>query len=587
MEKRNLIGLLTNDLVGSYQYALWAGMKAAARVEDCDLVSFNGGEIGSPDRTKSMRNIAFDLVRHAKPDALVLMAPVVANSTGMDEIETFIQALAPIPVVLVGMVFPGHPSVQVDNATGMESLVEHIAKVHGRTRFAFVGGPLLNPDASLRRLAFQRSLERLGLPLDPALDIPGEFDFGIARDRVKALLDEGASFDVLVAANDEMALGAMEALRERGRRIPDDVVVTGFDDIEDGLCSTPALTTAHQPVFEQGEACLRLALDRIDGIRVPPATLQTAHLVRRGSCGCLSVSQEEIRTGSAATPSGIQGAPGGPDHLEAVRMACASMEAGNRMDVPLGNLVESMAREAQNGGTQESLGAFVFLLETSTHPDEDQDRWQIFLSRLRSASLPFFSKDAASCTAFEGLLHQMRVVVHERSVQSAAYRSVQLQRWARSLQETGCELINSFELSDLVETLARDLKTLQISSLHLLLQDPMACQGEMRLALSVHHGIRAHLPPGGRMFSLDRLFRRIRRRSPIRSALVVEPLFFGDVQLGFLLLELVNRKGMLLDAFRGQISASIMGSRFADASRSSLPVRTESASRRRREVAMA
>jgi hypothetical protein len=263
------------------------------------------------------------------------------------------------------------------------------------------------------------------------------------------------------------------------------------------------------------------------------------------------------------------------------------MEAGNRMDVPLGNLVESMAREAQNGGTQESLGAFVFLLETSTHPDEDQDRWQIFLSRLRSASLPFFSKDAASCTAFEGLLHQMRVVVHERSVQSAAYRSVQLQRWARSLQETGCELINSFELSDLVETLARDLKTLQISSLHLLLQDPMACQGEMRLALSVHHGIRAHLPPGGRMFSLDRLFRRIRRRSPIRSALVVEPLFFGDVQLGFLLLELVNRKGMLLDAFRGQISASIMGSRFADASRSSLPVRTESASRRRREVAMA
>ena len=181
MDKRNLIGLLTNDLVGSYQYALWAGMKAAARVEDCDLVSFNGGEIGSADPRKSMRNVAFDLVRHAKPDALVLMAPVVANSTGMDEIETFIQALAPIPVVLVGMVFPGHPSVQVDNATGMESLVEHIAKVHGRTRFAFVGGPLLNPDASLRHLAFQRSLERLGLPYRRVLLCAGDTGFSAAK----------------------------------------------------------------------------------------------------------------------------------------------------------------------------------------------------------------------------------------------------------------------------------------------------------------------------------------------------------------------------------------------------------------------
>jgi hypothetical protein len=209
------------------------------------------------------------------------------------------------------------------------------------------------------------------------------------------------------------------------------------------------------------------------------------------------------------------------------------------------------------------MNAFLFLMDTSSKPDDDQDRWQIFLSRLRSASLAFFSGDAASTAALEELLHQMRVVVHERAVQSAAYRSVQMQRWARSLQETGCDLINSFEMSDLVETLARDLKTLQISSLHLLLDSPDACRGEMRLALSVHHGIRANLPPGGKMFGLEHLFRRIRRRSPIRSELVVEPLFFGDVHLGFVILEIANRRGMLLDAFRGQISASIMGSRFA------------------------
>lgn len=563
MEKRYLIGLLTNDLVGSYQYALWAGMKSAARAEDCDLVSFNGGEIGSDDRTKAMRNAAFDLVAHSKPDALVLLAPVLGNSAAVEQIDSFVRGLPGVPIVTVGIAFPGHPSVQVDNAAGMERLVEHVVQVHERRRFAFVGGPVRNPDAIVRRQAFLRVLEREGVAFDPALDLVGEFDFGIARDRVKAALDGGVDFDVLVAANDEMALGAMEALRERGRRVPDDVVVTGFDDIEDGLFATPALTTIHQPVFEQGEACLRLALDRIDGIEVPAVTLQPATLVRRGSCGCLSRSQEEARTARCRAIAAGAGVPGGPEHLDAVRVAC---EGGSRVTGPLQDLVGALSSDVLNGGTDDSMNAFQFLMETASRPDDDQDRWQIFLSRLRSASWAFLARDAACSAAFEDLLHQMRVVVHERAVQAAAYRSVQMQRWARSLQETGCELINSFELPALVETLARDLKSLQISSLHLLLDAPEACRGEMRLALSVQDGERANLPPQGKMFDLDRLFRHVRRRSPIRSELVVEPLFFGDVQLGFVLMEIANRRGMLMDAFRAQISASIMGSRFAMAS---------------------
>lgn len=580
MEKRSLIGLLTNDLVGSYQYALWTGMKSAARAEDCDLLSFNGGEIGSLDRNKAMRNAAFELVQHAKVDALVLMAPVLGNSAAQEQIESFVRGLPNVPVVTVGIAFTGNPSVQVDNAAGMGSLVEHVVQVHRRKKFAFLGGPVRNPDAIVRRQAFLDVLRREGLSFDPDLELVGEFDFGIARDRVKALLDSGRDFDVLVAANDEMALGAMEALKERGRRIPDDVIVTGFDDIEDGLFSTPALTTIHQPVFEQGEACVRLALDLIDGLGVSPVTLQPATLVRRGSCGCLSHSQEETRTARCGVDPGSAGSPGGPEHLASVQAAC---DGGTRMASPLGSLVEALARDASNGGTEGSMSAFQFLMDTSSKPEDEQDRWQIFLSRVRSASLAFFAGDAASTAAFEELLHQMRVVVHERAFQAAAYRSVQLQRWARSLQETGCELINSFELHDLVETLARDLKTLQISSLHLLLDAPDACRGEMRLALSVHHGIRANLPAQGKMFGLERLFRRIRRRSPIRSELVVEPLFFGDVHLGFVILEIVNRRGMLLDAFRGQISASIMGSRFALATRRPEPVRAVYTPARRRE----
>ncbi len=129
MTKRLLVAFLTNDLVGSYQYALWSGMKSAAREEDCDLVSFNGGELGSGDPSKLMRNSAFELLKHARPDAIVLTAPVLANATTPEEREAFIASFAPTPVVTVGVVVPGHPAVMIDNAHGMAEAVEHLVSV--------------------------------------------------------------------------------------------------------------------------------------------------------------------------------------------------------------------------------------------------------------------------------------------------------------------------------------------------------------------------------------------------------------------------------------------------------------------------
>ena len=573
MNKRNLIGLLTNDLVGSYQYSFWAGMNAAARVETCDLVSFNGGEVGSNNPLKSMRTSAFELVQHAKPDALVLLAPVLANSNGNTSLEAFVDSLGPIPLVTVGFTIPGHPAVMVDNVAGMGLLIDHLVGDHGRRRVAYVGGPTLNPEARLRREAFLRGLTRQRLEFDPALEVEANFDFGVARDRVRALLDSGAKFDALVAANDNMALGAMEALKERGLRIPDDVLVGGFDDVEDGRYSTPALTSIHQPVFEQGEICLRLALDLVDGLRVAPVTNQSASLVRRGSCGCKSVCLEESTIGKAeARPgSGTEKSLGRTAHRQAVRGACDPHAAGNISSGSLDSLVAAMTGDVKQTDAEATLGAFLFLLETNSHPDDDPDRWQIFLSRLRSASLPYIPPSPLVMAAFEGLLHQLRVVVHERCVQASGYKSLQMQRWARTLHETGCRLINSFELTDLVETLAQELWGLQISSFHLLMREPDAGGEEMRLMLSVDSGVREAVPAGGEQVEPGVLFQRIIRRSPLRKAFMIEPLFFGTTQLGFILLELASRRGMLLDSLRGQISASIMGSRFALAHRSRKP----------------
>ena len=105
-------------------------------------------------------------------------------------------------------------------------------------------------------------------------------------------------FDALVAANDYMALGAIPALQERDLRVPSDVAVVGFDDIEDARFSTPPLTTVRQPLYQQGEAALELVLAQLDGAEVAPQTTAATELVVRQSCGCLSGLMRPGRVGT-------------------------------------------------------------------------------------------------------------------------------------------------------------------------------------------------------------------------------------------------------------------------------------------------
>ena len=570
MDARPVVGLLVNDLVGSYQYGHWLGLDAEATAAGCDLISFNGGEVGSTDLVKRMRNQAFQLVDAQDVDALVLMAPAGANSLSPDQVVEFLRKLPDVPVVVAGMEIPGSACVMVDNAAGMESVVEHVVGHHGRRRPVFLGGPVRNPEAVERRQAFHAVLARHGMEPDPALELVGEFDFGLGRLRIGELLERGIPFDAVIAANDEMALGAMEALKAAGRRVPDDVVVTGFDDVEDAMFSTPALTSVRQPVVEQGRTCMRLALDLMAGRPAPHITLQAASLVARGSCGCHSFSIEEGRPRGDGTSG--QRSLGSGEHLAAVRSSLESLDPALAQSTALSALVAAISSDARaDSGGEASLRCFEALLDESAGFADDSDRWQILISRLRKATLPFLPSGSSETPSVEGIFHQLRLLAHERVVQRSAYKSLQIERWTRQLQETGGHLITSFDVGNLIENLATDLPLLQLSSCHLLLREKTdgdldrtgASDDNFRLILSWARGVRAQLPPEGRVVRIRGLLRSLVGESPIRTALAMEPLFFEETPLGFALMELAPRRGVLLDALRTQISAALMGERLS------------------------
>jgi signal transduction histidine kinase/ActR/RegA family two-component response regulator len=142
-------------------------------------------------------------------------------------------------------------------------------------------------------------LARHGLVLEPACVEHGHFTVESGAHAMENLLARRVAFDAVIAANDGMALGALEVLRNRGIRVPDDVVVTGFDDLPLARFANPTLSTVRQPFEHMTALAARVVIDQLDGSPVPPCTVLTGEFVTRASCGC-----DTHRVDAASPPSG-------------------------------------------------------------------------------------------------------------------------------------------------------------------------------------------------------------------------------------------------------------------------------------------
>ena len=195
-----------------------------------------------------------------------------------------------LPVVVIA----GSPAeraadvVTADNRAGSAALLRHLIEDHGSRRLFHVDGPITAPDARERRLALNELLAA-----NPQCQLVGSSQglFSVASgeeagEKLLAIRDEVRP-DAVVCANDQMAIGVLQAFAKAGVTVPEQVAVVGFDDIFPGSLYDPPLTTVHQPMRSLGErACTRL-LDRIarPGLR-PKVELLPTELVLRSSCGC-------------------------------------------------------------------------------------------------------------------------------------------------------------------------------------------------------------------------------------------------------------------------------------------------------------
>jgi LacI family transcriptional regulator len=179
-----------------------------------------------------------------------------------------------LPMVVTGrsLKAPNLCSIEFDNFEGARLATHHLLAL-GHRRIAFIAGDPRHTDAMERLRGYRASLEAAGLAFEPDLVAPGMFQEEGGRMAVEQLLDRRRPFTAILAANDQMALGACLALQRRALHVPQDVSVVGFDDLPFARYMLPPLTTVQHPAYELGQlagtAMLQLLRGEKPAVMVP------------------------------------------------------------------------------------------------------------------------------------------------------------------------------------------------------------------------------------------------------------------------------------------------------------------------------
>jgi len=270
-----IIGLLVPNLDNSYVGTIMRGIDQELDRANFDMILYTS------HRHPANESFYVSVIANGLPEGLLLIAPLVPM--------TYLDALRErdFPYILIDQADTADNSsvVEATNWQGAYEATRYLCQL-GHTRIAFVKGTISIRSAVDRLRGFKAALADCNIPLREELLIEGDFQQRTGYEATKALLQSVTPPPTAIfASNDLSALGAMEAARECGFRIPDDISIIGFDDIPHASLVYPRLTTVRQPLEEMGQVAVKMLLERIKDRSHPPQRVTLAtQLVIRDSC---------------------------------------------------------------------------------------------------------------------------------------------------------------------------------------------------------------------------------------------------------------------------------------------------------------
>jgi LacI family transcriptional regulator len=282
--RTNAVGVLLPDMYGEFFSEIIRGADLAARREGLHLL-VSSSHANAEELVAAMRSM------RGRIDGLIVMAPDVEQPVGTQVCGGH------FPVVLLDPGFDAEEcdTIAIANHDGARAMVRHLLGL-GHRRIATVTGPERNIDARQRLAGYRTALREAGAESSPELEIAGDFTETSGYEAAARLLRLAPRPTAVFAGNDYMAAGILGALSDAGVRVPEQIAVTGFDDIAMARYLNPSLTTVQVDMLQLGERAVGRLLDiRREANGTHRHEMLPTTLVVRGSCGAHALQPADAR----------------------------------------------------------------------------------------------------------------------------------------------------------------------------------------------------------------------------------------------------------------------------------------------------
>ncbi|MBN2546720.1 MAG: substrate-binding domain-containing protein [Spirochaetes bacterium] len=558
-----------NNYVGK---KFWNGFIDSAKEKNINLICFRGGQIG-----KDKNSIIYNYVNTKYIDGIISWA-----SSEIDDNLRFYEKFKNFPIVTLTLQIKDIPCVAIDTYNAMMIAMEHLIKVHGYKKIAYIRSSDHHFYARERYNAYIDALKKYNLTVNKEL-ITDPYDNPNSSEGLTYLLDQKkfkikTDIEAIIAASNVITNGLIPDFNRRKIHIPNDLGLIAYNDSNEAKFSNPSLTHITMPFEEQAKKSIEILTDFINGNKVPEKTLINSKLALGYSCGCHSSIVDGAGKSIKYFINKKVSRFANNLNIENFKKNIAECIAS------LKNYINDKTHEEFLNNTVEKIFS-LFLDQTITFNTDPN----LFIIRINEILFEFIKlkinldifhdiisfvrtklleniNDKNIMLIIENLSHQARVITSETIERNKENEQYELVKYENKLREIGVKLNNSFNFDDIIKILTNSFKAINIPGCNIFLYEKTKTDLENNMAPD-----RANLIFSYKNFeslnqqSFDKnhychdLIKHCLNNIEKNSIFVVESLFFDKIQLGYILFELGSENGDLYYNLRDQISSSIYG----------------------------
>lgn len=292
---RKTIGIILFDITGYYQQQLVHTLSKTASKCGYNLLTFSAFTIyGSNTKNAAGEYNILHLIPYEQLDALIVCHDTFNSNEAVEELWKLVTERCQAPIISIRKKVNGCYNILVEDTDAIPAFVRHFHDVHHFDRIAFMSGPYNHPDAIFRLEKYKEAMAELGLDCPEEYIFEGNFWKDCALDASKHFMSLKKRPQAIVCANDYMALSLCKELTLQGYSVPQDIAISGFDDVRDARANVPPLTTCYVSVSDMAKKAMETIDTLLNGKEAPACTFVPTKIIIRNSCGCESSTMKDL-----------------------------------------------------------------------------------------------------------------------------------------------------------------------------------------------------------------------------------------------------------------------------------------------------